>query len=176
MYSAYKFKRVTKRFGRQVSFQRLSARVEDKSQRIVQQSQVLQFCRCCKASLAPKAEGRGRGTVSESKPKIPCSTHKQPRRETDKTQRIDVAGEYIKKRLFVRYNVLIFYSQVAKRFESLSYVTLYRCISGRSRRLYERDEGLGVVPPAGVQGQTVASTRVQGWGDEPCEPTVRLPD
>ena len=22
----------------------------------------------------------------------------------------------------------------------------------------------------------VASTRVQGWGDEPCEPTVRLPD
>jgi len=23
---------------------------------------------------------------------------------------------------------------------------------------------------------TVASTRVQGWGDEPCEPTVRLPD
>ena len=23
---------------------------------------------------------------------------------------------------------------------------------------------------------TVASTRVEGWGDEPCEPTVRLPD
>ena len=23
---------------------------------------------------------------------------------------------------------------------------------------------------------SVASTRVQGWGDEPCEPTVRLPD
>jgi len=23
---------------------------------------------------------------------------------------------------------------------------------------------------------TVASTRVQSWGDEPCEPTVRLPD
>jgi len=22
----------------------------------------------------------------------------------------------------------------------------------------------------------VASTRVQGWGDEPCEPTVHLPD
>jgi len=22
----------------------------------------------------------------------------------------------------------------------------------------------------------VASTRVQGWGDEPCKPTVRLPD
>jgi len=25
-------------------------------------------------------------------------------------------------------------------------------------------------------GSAVASTRVQGWGDEPCEPTVRLPD
>ena len=28
----------------------------------------------------------------------------------------------------------------------------------------------------GACAPPVASTRVQGWGDEPCEPTVRLPD
>ena len=27
-----------------------------------------------------------------------------------------------------------------------------------------------------MSSSSVASTRVQGWGDEPCEPTVRLPD
>jgi len=28
----------------------------------------------------------------------------------------------------------------------------------------------------GLGPDSVASTRVQGWGDEPCQPTVRLPD
>ena len=33
-----------------------------------------------------------------------------------------------------------------------------------------------IIGPLRRRDAAVASTRVQGWGDEPCEPTVRLPD
>ena len=33
-----------------------------------------------------------------------------------------------------------------------------------------------IIGPLRRKDAAVASTRVQGWGDEPCEPTVRLPD